>query len=293
MKFHQFSEIFPLIEGAEFDALVEDIKAHGLREKIWLYEGKILDGRNRFLACQKAKVKPLTRKYTGRDALAFVWSINDRRRHLNASQRAMAAARLATLRAGQTKPAAQICAAGSECNPAKSQEEVAQQSHVSRRLIQHARKVIDEGSKALQQAVASGELAVSKAASVVDLPKSEQLAAAKEKPKAVESDEPERPEWEPGEDEKLAAIDREITAAEQKILRGDDSAAAMHDEIKRQAAEIAVLKLSRDGYMNGKSAMTRLLKAEQSKTAKLERKLKAAEAELEKLRERIAIMEAA
>ena len=42
------------MEGAEFDALVVDIKAHGLREPVVMYEDKVLDGRNRVLACQRA-----------------------------------------------------------------------------------------------------------------------------------------------------------------------------------------------------------------------------------------------
>ena len=265
-KFHPYAEVFPLIEGAPFDELVTDIGTHGLREKIWLYEGKILDGRNRFLACRQAKIVPTYRKYTGKDPLAFVVSVNIQRRHLTESQRAMAAARIATLRDGQRKPGAQICAA-----QPLSQAEAAESLNVGRRSVQHARKVIDEGSADLQAAVTQGDVSVSKAASVVDLPKGQQLAAAQAKP------EPELPpeDWQPDADEEAltAQFERDYAASLDKILSADDKLAAAHAEIKRQSFEIAALKQSRDGYMNGRSAMLKLLKKVQAKNLRLEREL--------------------
>lgn len=76
----------------------------------------------------------------------------------------------------------------------------------------------------------------------------------------------------PSEDE-LAAIDREIQESEAKVLRADDVTAGYHAELKRQAAEIAVLKVTRDGYMRGKEAVTKMLQAEQRKTARLEKEI--------------------
>lgn len=89
-EIHPAAEIFPLLEGKEFDDLVADIKAHGLREPIVLHEGKILDGRNRYRACQLAGALILTLERTDiGDPYDFVLSANLHRRHLTVSQRAM------------------------------------------------------------------------------------------------------------------------------------------------------------------------------------------------------------
>ena len=95
IEFHPIAGIFPLIEGAELAALVDDVKTHGVREPIWLYEGKILDGRNRYNAAHKAGVSFETRTYEGTalEAIAHVWSLNRTRRHMTPSQAAIADAK--------------------------------------------------------------------------------------------------------------------------------------------------------------------------------------------------------
>lgn len=67
-EFHPLAEIFPLVEGTEFDELVADIKANGLHEPIVVFEDKILDGRNRYRACMAAGVEPTFTAYTGDDS---------------------------------------------------------------------------------------------------------------------------------------------------------------------------------------------------------------------------------
>jgi hypothetical protein len=59
------ADLFPLIEGQEFDELVADIKKYGLREPVVLFEDKILDGRNRTRAALEAG-------YEGRKGAPFV-----------------------------------------------------------------------------------------------------------------------------------------------------------------------------------------------------------------------------
>ena len=73
---------------------------HGVREPIWLYEGKVLDGRNRHRAAAVSGVPCPTCNYAGKDPVGFVISLNLKRRHLSELQRAMVAAKLATLRSG-------------------------------------------------------------------------------------------------------------------------------------------------------------------------------------------------
>lgn len=158
MEFHHIAEIFPLMEGAAFDNLVADIAASGLIEPIWTIDGKIIDGRNRFRACQAAGVAPRYREFSGPDPLRFVISLNLARRHLDESQRAMVAARIATLKHGVNQH--------NEDAPigASSQLEAAQRLNVSRRAVQRARIVLDTGSPELIAAVDQGEIAVSAAA---------------------------------------------------------------------------------------------------------------------------------
>jgi ParB-like chromosome segregation protein Spo0J len=87
LQFHPLADTFPLIEGAEFDELVTDVKAHGLIEPIVLLDNHILDGRNRYRACIEAGVEPIFASFVGADPAALVISANIRRRHLNSRQK--------------------------------------------------------------------------------------------------------------------------------------------------------------------------------------------------------------
>jgi len=92
MQWHPISCIFPMLPDDELHALASDIREHGQREPIVLFEGRVLDGRNRWLACKIAQVDPVTKQFAGdkRAALAYVWSSGAMRRDLKPGQKAAA-----------------------------------------------------------------------------------------------------------------------------------------------------------------------------------------------------------
>jgi ParB-like nuclease family protein len=158
---HPLADAFPMFEDEEYTNLVADIREHGLREPIVRYEGKVLDGRNRLRACIEAGVPPCFVTYGGNDPLAYIVSLNLRRRHLDTSQRAMIAARLATLKLGDNQHAKE--GAGFQ---APSQGQAAAMLNVSRDSVQKARVVIERGTTDLQRAVEAGRLSVSAASEI-------------------------------------------------------------------------------------------------------------------------------
>jgi len=91
-EFHPIASIFPILPTNEIAALAQDISEHGLRHKITLFEGKVLDGRNRYEACRKFGIKPEFTDWNGTftEAIQLVWSENINRRHLDSGQRAIA-----------------------------------------------------------------------------------------------------------------------------------------------------------------------------------------------------------
>ncbi|MCL6559919.1 MAG: ParB N-terminal domain-containing protein [Firmicutes bacterium] len=89
MEFHPYTDLFPAMTEQEFEGLKEDIKANGLLEPIVVFEGKILDGRHRYMACVQLGLQPRFLPLPNDvDPLDYVVAVNLHRRHLTSSQRA-------------------------------------------------------------------------------------------------------------------------------------------------------------------------------------------------------------
>jgi hypothetical protein len=153
---HPFANAFPMMNEQEHAALVADINANGLRELITRYDGKLLDGRNRDEACRELGIEPTYVEFDGDDAaaLAFVISKNLVRRQLTASQRAMVADKLTTLKLGQRK---------SDTSKDVSQPEAAKLANASLPGTQRARTVRTKGTPKLVAAVLEGDVPVTAA----------------------------------------------------------------------------------------------------------------------------------
>lgn len=89
MDIHDVCSLFPMMTEEEFAGLKTDIDLHGQREPILTYRGKVIDGRNRLLACEELGIKPIVKEWDGDGSLVeFIVSLNLHRRHLNQGQRA-------------------------------------------------------------------------------------------------------------------------------------------------------------------------------------------------------------
>ena len=92
LKPHPLAALFPELLPEELTQLARDIKERGQLEPIILHKGLILDGCNRYKACQIAGVKPRTEEFNAKAAKRspeeFVLSRNLRRRHLSVGQKA-------------------------------------------------------------------------------------------------------------------------------------------------------------------------------------------------------------
>jgi hypothetical protein len=102
-NWHPAAECFPLLGLQELKELADDIKKNGLIQPITLLDGLVLDGRNRAKGCASRGVQIRTEDWKGDDPVAFVISLNLRRRHLTAGQLAMAAANITNLYAPAAK----------------------------------------------------------------------------------------------------------------------------------------------------------------------------------------------
>ncbi len=179
---HPIAAAFPLMAEDRLATLAESVKINGLRHPVVLFEGQILDGRNRFRAAKLAEVELTTDDFLlfegdWADAVRFVTDENLERRHLTNNERAFAAERLANLAAagrpkiGSMEPISLAAAA--------------ELVGTGRESVKRARVVRECGVPELIEAAERNEIAVRAAAEIATLPPEEQRAVVAAGPRAV------------------------------------------------------------------------------------------------------------
>lgn len=105
--FHILNQVFPVMPDEDLAQLGKDILANGLRQPITLYDGQILDGKNRYLAARLVGAQLHVDNFHTFDgdlhqAKEYLIDVNLNRRSLTPAQRAHITAAHAKLRADRT-----------------------------------------------------------------------------------------------------------------------------------------------------------------------------------------------
>lgn len=176
LKIHPAAELFPPMTEAEFLGLKEDIREHGQREDIVVWQGQLIDGRHRLRACRELGIEPQVAELMDEtDPWQYVVSHNLHRRHLTTAQRAMVADKLASRKQGEKKPDSGIPLSQ------PTQAEAAKLVNVSVDSVKQARKIRKTAKPETVAAVERGEITLNAAVATVK-PEVSQPEKAKRKP---------------------------------------------------------------------------------------------------------------
>jgi site-specific DNA-methyltransferase (adenine-specific) len=189
-KKHPYN-IFPEMVEEEFSSLLQDIHVSGFSNEsfITLFEGKVLDGWNRYRACQRLGVKPNFKEFSGSsaDAIHFVMRTN-KRRNLTSSQwaalsveseeiieklaaeakeRKNQTTKLERNEKGQLKPVPQIFGEletdeSESKHDNESEQQVAETFNTNRQYVSDAKKIKEQAPDLLAH-VKDGTLAIANA----------------------------------------------------------------------------------------------------------------------------------
>jgi ParB-like chromosome segregation protein Spo0J len=278
-ELHPLCTLFPRVDGAEFDALVADVKANGLRQPIVLHDGMILDGGNRYRACVEAGVKPTFVKFDGDNLVSFVLSANLHRRHLSTGQQAAIVASAqdwakAQRHGGDRK---------SEQSATLHLDSVAKraaESGASVRTQKMADKVV-KADPALAKRVAHGDVSLPKAVAKVEgkpakKPK-RQLAAVPDEIAGYDPRDDELKEAHQTASELAAENDRlkdqiaveSMDASEEAKTQAAGTIATLRAENTTLLAELAAVKVSRDAYQRENNELKKQCATQQREIKKL------------------------
>ena len=172
-----------------YQALLADIQAHGLKEPIWTYQGTIIDGRHRYLACQQLGIEPTFREWQGSGSLiAFAVSLNLQRRHLTSSQKAIVALEIEKHLAGEARR--NMSAGGGDKKsgfqrlgnpievPVHAAKQAASLAGTNHQYIVDAKTIVRQAPE-LKERILNGALTIPEAKTLAKLPDTQRAEAVR------------------------------------------------------------------------------------------------------------------
>lgn len=253
LKYHPACEIFPTLSNEELQSLADDIKANGLLEPIVVYKGEILDGRNRYEACEVAGVEPQFVAWDGEGSpAAYVISKNLQRRHLNASQRALIAYELLPLLEAEAKERQRLSngrgkKGGQNCSTevGKASEHVGRIANCSSTYVEQVKSTAAKAPELLD-AIRNRVLTVDQAHKLSKIPESKRQAVVEKakKPKARIPRLIRQAEIDCRKEQRKAE-ERTITVPKEsdvQIINGD-CLAIMRDQLKPKSVQVVITSI--------------------------------------------------
>lgn len=166
---HPAADLFPLMGEAQLFELAADIRENGLHYPVVeTKDGRLLDGRARYIACDIAAVPVFWKTYTGDDPWEYALTRNYATRQPDVNERAFLLARVKH-RHGGTPP---LDDPHHLSTPVRRR--VAELLHTSPAQIQRAREVHTRGVDGLEQCVLTHNVSMNTAARVAALPAEQQ-----------------------------------------------------------------------------------------------------------------------
>ena len=289
MEVHPLSAFFPKIEGEEFEAFVADIEKHGQRDPIITYQGKILDGRNRYRACLQLDITPKYKSFNGtpQEVADYVISVNAQRRHLTPTQKAMCVATCQDWAKAQTVGRPNKCVPENtfpenKCVPENTLSDTitsrAKKAGVSK-MTQRRADTVAKADPELAKKVISGEVSLQSAVAKV-APQLVSKPKKKEVPRQSMVDEF-KEEEEAELHNTILTLAEEVEQLKDIIAVGNlpepertagDTIKELREQIKTLEATLKSVTTSRDSLMNENAALKRQCNSYIAKLKKLEQK---------------------
>ncbi len=218
LKQHPLSSAWPGMQDDEYQAIKDSISNIGVQNPITIFEGMVIDGWHRYRAATELGMHCPSKLLGDVDPIDFVKSQNDARRHITASQKALAITAIYAW-----KPAHREIKGTPGVPLSKSNAELAEIAGVHENTIKQAKAVQAKATPEVKAAVKAGTMSVKKAAETV-------------KPKKDKPPKTEKPKVEPTplpETAKVPAEDEDYTDLD-----------AVNDQIQDLQAELVVLRMS-------------------------------------------------